>query len=70
MQLRGFNKAAPKQLYCRFIETGGTVRIERDHITVTFNRRSHNPILREATLDRDATPVPWIDGRRIKFAFS
>jgi hypothetical protein len=69
-QLRGFDKAAPKQLYRRFVETGGTVRIERDRITVTFDRRSHNPILREATLDREATPVPWIDGRRIKFAFS
>jgi len=69
-QLRGFDKAAPKQLYRRFVETGGTVRIERDQITVTFDRRSHNPILREAALDREATPVPWIDGRRIKFAFS
>ena len=69
-QLRGFDKAAPKQLYRRFVETGGTVRIERDQITVTFDRRSHNPILREATLDREATPVSWIDGRRIKFAFA
>ena len=69
-QLRGFDKAAPKQLYRRFVETGRTVRIERDQITVTFDRRSHNPILREAILDREATPVPWIDGRRIKFAFS
>jgi hypothetical protein len=69
-QLRGFDKAAPKQLYRRFIETAGTVRIENDQITVTFDRRSHNPILREATLDRELTPVPWINGRRIKFAFS
>jgi hypothetical protein len=69
-QLRGFDKAAPKQLYRRFVETGGTVRIENDQIMVTFDRRSHNPILREATLDREPTPVPWINGRRIKFAFS
>jgi hypothetical protein len=52
-QLRGFDKAAPKQLYRRFVETGGTVRIENDQIVVTFDRRSHNPILREATLDRE-----------------
>ncbi len=69
-QLRGFEKAAPKQLYRRFVETGGTVRIESDQITVTFDRRGHNPILREAALDRDLTPVHWINGRRIKFAFS
>ncbi len=69
-QLRGFDKAAPKQLYRRFVETGGTVRIEHDQIVVTFDRRSHNPILREATLDRELPPIPWINGRRVKFAFS
>jgi hypothetical protein len=69
-QLRGFEKAAPKQLYRRFVETGGTVRIESNQITVTFDRRSHNPILREAALDHELTPVPWVNGCRIKFAFS
>ena len=69
-QLRGFDKAAPKQLYRRFVETGGLVRIEDDQITVTFDRRSHNPILREASLDRELMPVPLINGRKIKFAFS
>ena len=56
-QLRGFDKAAPKQLYRRFVETGGTVRIESDQITMTFDRRSHNSILREAAPDRDLAPV-------------
>ena len=39
-RLRGFEKAAPKQLYRRFVETGGTVQIQGDGITVTFERRS------------------------------
>jgi len=68
-QLRGFDKAAPKQLYRRFVETGGTVRVDGKQITVTFDRRSHNPILREAALDRDSTSVPWINGCRLNFAF-
>jgi hypothetical protein len=68
-QLRGFDKAAPKQLYRRFVETGGAVQVNGKQITVTFDRRSHNPILREAALDRDATSVPWINGCKIKFAF-
>src|SRR5207253_11489539 len=42
-RLRGFEKAAPKPLYRRFVETGGTVQIQGDTITVTFERRGHNP---------------------------
>jgi hypothetical protein len=68
-RLRGFEKAAPKQLYRRFVETGGAVQIEGDRITVTFERRSHNPILREAALDRDPIAIPWRGGRRLVFAF-
>jgi hypothetical protein len=68
-QLRGYQKAAPKQLYRRFVETGGTVLIQGDRITVTLERRSHNPVLREAVLDREQTPIPWLGNRRLVFAF-
>src|SRR5439155_50359 len=44
-QLRGFEKAAPKQLYRRFVETAGTVVVEANRIVVQFDRRCHNPIL-------------------------
>ena len=47
-RLNGFEKSAPKQLYRRFVETAGTVTIENDRLIVAFDRRSHNPILREA----------------------
>src|SRR4029450_1941544 len=66
-RLNGFEKAAPKQLYRRFIETAGTVMIGEDRLTVTLDRRSHNPILREAALDRDSRPIPWIGRRRLTF---
>ncbi len=57
-RLNGFEKAAPKQLYRRFIETAGTVTIEDDRLTVALDRRCHNPILREAALDREPAPHP------------
>jgi hypothetical protein len=68
-RLRGFEKAAPKQLYRRFVETGGTVQIQEDRVTVGFERRSHNPILRDAALDRDPLLIPWLGKRRLEFAF-
>lgn len=68
-QLRGYEKAAPKQLYRLFVETSGVVKASEKAILVCFDRRSHNPILREAALDREPTPIPWLDGRHVQFAF-
>lgn len=68
-RLRGYEKAAPKQLYRLFVETAGSVKVGDEEIVVQFDRRSHNPILREAALDRDAGPIPWLRDRRIRFAF-
>ncbi len=42
--------------------------ILEDRITVTLERRSHKPILREAAVDRDLTPVPWLGNRSMPFA--
>jgi hypothetical protein len=68
-RLNGFEKADPKQLYRRFIETTGVVTIQTDRIAVRFDRRCHNPILREAALDRDPTPIPWLGERSIGFTY-
>jgi len=68
-RLHGFEKTAPKQLYRLFVETAGAVTIQDDCLTVVFDRRSHNPILREAALDRASPPIPWLGQRRIKFAY-
>ena len=41
------------------METSGEVEIEPDRtLHVTFDRRCHNPILREAALDKDKTRNP------------
>jgi len=68
-QLRGYEKAGPKQLYRLFVATEGVVRTTAEELIVRLERRSHNPILREAALDREPIPIPWIGGRRIRFVF-
>ena len=69
-QLRGYEKAAPKQLYRLFVATQGFIEVTPDELIVRFERRSHNPILREAALDRERAAIPWLGGRRIRFAFN
>jgi hypothetical protein len=69
-QLKGYEKAQPKQLYRRFVETAGLVEVHEDRVVVTLDRRSHNPILREAALDKDAASIPWLANRRLQFVYS
>jgi hypothetical protein len=68
-QLRGFEKASPKQLYRRFVETAGLVEVEEGRVVVRLDKRSHNPVLREAALDREHLPVPWLGNRHIAFVY-
>jgi hypothetical protein len=69
-QLKGFDTAKPKLLYRKFIETGGQIEVASNRrLLVTFDRRSHNPILREAALDRDCPAIPWLKNYRIEFNY-
>jgi hypothetical protein len=68
-QLRGFETAAPKQLFRKFVETSGTIEIERDRIVVRFDKRSHNPILREAALDQSNQKIPWLQNLPVIFQY-
>jgi hypothetical protein len=68
-QLRGFETATPKQLFRKFVETSGTIEIERDRIVVRFDKRSHNPILREAALDQPNQKIPWLQNLLVVFQY-
>src|SRR5262249_42571695 len=68
-QLRGFDKAAPKPLNRKFVDTGGVVEIQAERLVVHFDKRAHNPILREAALDRDQVRIPWLGNLPVAFAF-
>ena len=69
-KLKGFDHAKPKQLSRKFIETSGEIEVLPNRtLKVTFDRRCHNPILREAALDKDDHHIPWLVGYRIKFDY-
>jgi len=69
-QLPLYKEAAAKQLYRRFVETAGEIEVRSDEIVVRFDRRSHNPILQQAALDRDRHSVPWLCGHPVVFEFA
>jgi hypothetical protein len=68
-QLHGFDKAKPKQLDRKFVETGGQLEIQADRIVVRFDKRAHNPILREAALEKACPRIPWLHHLPVMFAY-
>jgi hypothetical protein len=69
-RLKGCATMEPKQLYRKFVETGGHVIVRGDEIHVSLDRRSHNPIIAQAALDRDPRPIPWLAGKRLRLTFN
>ena len=70
-KLHGFDLSKPKCVYRKFVETSCAVEIETgNRIVVYLDRRSHNPILREANLDKDHPKISWLGNRRLEFQFS
>jgi hypothetical protein len=67
--LKGFSRSAPKQVFRKFIETSGEVEIQAERIVVHFDRRCHNPILREARLEGQSPPIPWLNNLSLKFEY-
>ena len=69
-KLKGFEKAKPKQLSRKFVETSGTIEVlPNRRLRVLFDRRSHNPILREAAFDQDSRAIAWLKRYRIEFEY-
>ena len=69
-RLRGYEKAAPKQLYRLFVETAGTVKATtmRSSFASTDAATTRSCARRPWIASR--APIPWLGGRRIRFAFA
>ena len=70
-RLRGFDQSKPKALYRKSVETSGAVEMEAGRrIVVYLDRRSDNPVLREAQLDKEHPNIPWLANHRLEFVYT
>ncbi|HEX6520068.1 MAG TPA: hypothetical protein VF070_08665 [Streptosporangiaceae bacterium] len=65
----GYATATPDTIQRRFLDTAGTITTDGDIVTVTLNRRTYSPVLRQSDLHADTT-IPWRQNRRLRFQFS
>ena len=65
-----FEAAHPPDEFRRGLLELAREAVRARRIVVTFDRRAHNPILREAHLDRACPPIPWLANRRVPFVYT
>jgi transposase len=68
-KLRGFERCDAPRLYRHFVKGKGQMNLAADRLVVTFPRRAHNPILRNAPWHRLPKKISWLGGIDLALKF-
>ena len=68
-KLSRYQHATPETLWRDFLDATGTLHINDTGVTCALNLRSHHPALIDAGFADLQTPIPWWDGRILRYRF-
>jgi len=68
-KLRGFEDCDAPKLYRHFVQGKASVTVKDRTVTVTYPRRSHNPILRRVPWQNLPMVVPGLKGAKLQLKF-
>jgi transposase len=68
-KLDRYEQATPDKIWRHFLDATGTLHITGDTVTCALNLRSHHPALIDAGFADLQVPIPWWDGRTLRFRF-
>jgi transposase len=68
-KLTRYQNATPDKLWRHFLDATGTLHITPAGITCALNLRSQHPVLIDAGFADLQIPIPWWDGRTLRFRF-
>jgi hypothetical protein len=60
-----YANATSRRIFRDLIDATATVSIDKRTITVRFQKRSHNPLLKAAGFEESTTRVPWLGNRSL-----
>jgi len=67
---REYAKAQAKTIYRNLLDVSATVQIAEAEVTVTVDKRAHNPYLVASGLADHPTPMPWLGNKLLKIRFA
>jgi hypothetical protein len=68
-QLPRYEHTTPDRIWRHFLNATGTLHVTDTTITADLRLRTHHPVLIDAGLADQATPIPWLGGRNLRFHF-
>ncbi|MCA1698100.1 MAG: hypothetical protein LC790_04025 [Actinobacteria bacterium] len=68
-RLARYERATPDRIWRHFLDATGTIHTTEQALTVDIGVRTYHPALIDAGLADQATPIPWLDGRELRFRF-
>jgi transposase len=68
-RLPRYERATPDKLWRHFLDATGTIHTTPDALTIDLNLRTYHPVLIQAGLTDTPTPIPWLNGRELRFRF-
>jgi hypothetical protein len=69
LKLPRYHTATPDKLWRHFLDVGGTLHVTDTAVTCALNLRSHHPVLIDAGFADLDVPIPWWEGRTLRFRF-
>jgi len=61
-----YDTAKSRRIFRDFVDATAQVSIDEKEITVFFQKRAHNPLLKAAGFEDAPIAVPWLGGKRLR----
>jgi hypothetical protein len=68
-KLPRYENATPDRIWQHFLDATGTLHITSSGVACALTLRSHHPVLIDAGFADLEVPIPWWDGRTLRFRF-
>jgi hypothetical protein len=68
-KLPRYELATPDRLWRHFVDDHGKVYVADDHVRVDIALRTYTPVLIDAGFPEMDLPIPWWQGRTLRFGF-
>ncbi|MGH2944840.1 MAG: hypothetical protein ACRDPC_00960 [Solirubrobacteraceae bacterium] len=68
-RLPRYQRATPDTIWRHFLDATGTIHVAEQTLTVDLHVRTYHPVLIDAGLADQPTPIPSLDGRQLRFRF-
>jgi hypothetical protein len=68
-RLPRYEHATPDRIWRHFLNATGTLHVTDDTITADLRLRTYHPVLIDAGLADQTTPIPWLNNRKLAFRF-